>query len=212
MALALIAGQGGVPPYLVQRLLARGEVPLICEVTQFPSEVTGDLPRLGVRLEGFGGFLAELQARGITRLCMAGALPRPAVDPARIEAGTMPYIPRLQGAMAKGDDGLLREIMTIFEEAGITVIGAADLAPEVLPEPGVPTGTLPEASRPISRRQSRRVTGWRAMTRRRPWWCVGRAWWRRRTRAALMRCWRAWQGPRAAGMAGASIRSTSPIR
>jgi len=144
MALALIAGQGGVPPSLVKRLLARGEVPLICEVTQFPSEVTGDLPRLGVRLEGFGGFLAELQARGITRLCMAGALPRPAVDPARIEADTMPYIPRLQGAMAKGDDGLLREIMTIFEEAGITVIGAADLAPEVLPEPGVPTGTLPE--------------------------------------------------------------------
>ena len=62
MALALIAGQGGVPPYLAKVLLARGEVPLVCEVVQFPSEVTGDLPRLGFRLEHFGGFLAELQA------------------------------------------------------------------------------------------------------------------------------------------------------
>lgn len=143
MALALIAGQGGVPPYLVKRLLAQGEVPLICEMAQFPSEVPGDLPRLGVRLEGFGGFLAALQARGITRLCMAGALQRPAVDPARIEADTMPYIPRLQGAMAKGDDGLLREIIAIFEEAGMAVIGAADIAPELLPDPGVRTGVLP---------------------------------------------------------------------
>src|SRR6056297_2931177 len=144
MALALIAGQGGVPPYLVQRLLARGEVPLICEVTQFHSGVTGDLPRLGFRLEGFGSFLAELQARGITRLCMAGAMPQPAVDPALIEAATMPYIPRLQGALAKGDDGLLREIIAIFEEAGIAVIGAAEIAPELLPAPGVRIGVLSE--------------------------------------------------------------------
>ena len=55
----------------------------------------------------------------------------------------MPYIPRLQGAMAKGDDGLLREIIAIFEEAGMAVIGAADIAPELLPDPGVRTGVLP---------------------------------------------------------------------
>ncbi|MGX0878664.1 DUF1009 family protein [Roseovarius sp. MBR-154] len=144
MALALIAGPGGVPPNLVKCLLARGEVPLICEVAQFPSEVTGDLPRLGFRLEGFGGFLAELQARGITRLCMAGAIRRPAMDPSQIDAATMPYIPRLQGAMAKGDDGLLREIIAIFEAAGIAVIGAAEIAPDLLPGPGLRTGVLPE--------------------------------------------------------------------
>lgn len=144
MALALIAGQGGVPPYLLKVLLARGEVPLVCEVVQFPSEVTGDLPRLGFRLERFGSFLTELQARGITRLCMAGAMRRPAVDPALIDAATTPYIPRLQGALAKGDDGLLREIIAIFEEVGIAVIGAAEIAPELLPAPGVRTGVLPE--------------------------------------------------------------------
>lgn len=144
MALALIAGQGGVPPYLVQRLLAHGEVPLICEVAQFPSEVTGDLPRLGFRLEHFGGFVVDLQARGITRLCLAGAMPRPVVDPSLIDAATVPYIPRLQGALAKGNDGLLCEIIAIFEEAGIGVVGAAEIAPDLLPAPGLRTGVLPD--------------------------------------------------------------------
>ncbi|HAW48139.1 MAG TPA: DUF1009 domain-containing protein, partial [Roseovarius sp.] len=72
MGLALIAGQGGVPPHLVRVLLARGEVPVLCEVEQFPSQVTGDMPRLGFRLETFGSLLAELRARGVMRLCMAG--------------------------------------------------------------------------------------------------------------------------------------------
>ncbi|SEM11880.1 hypothetical protein SAMN04488077_102142 [Roseovarius tolerans] len=144
MALALIAGLGGLPPYLVKVLLARGEVPLVCELVQFLSEVTGDLPRLGFRLEGFGSFLAELQVRGITRLCLAGAMRRPVVDPAFVDAATAPFIPRLQGAMAKGDEGLLREIIAIFEEVGIAVIGAAEIAPELLPAPGVRTGVLPE--------------------------------------------------------------------
>ncbi len=143
MGLALIAGQGGVPPHLVRVLLARGEVPVICEVTQFPSQVVGDLPRLGFRLETFGSLLADLRARGVTRLCMAGAMRRPAVDPALIDAATAPLVPRLMAAMARGDDGTLREIVAIVEEAGIAVIGAAAIAPDLLPEAGVAVGVLP---------------------------------------------------------------------
>lgn len=140
MGLALIAGQGGVPPHLVRVLLAQGEVPLLCEVEQFPSQVAGDLPRLGFRLETFGSLLESLRARGVTRLCMAGAMRRPEVDPARIDAATAPLVPRLMAAMARGDDGTLREIVAIIEEAGIAVVGAAEIAPDLLPEAGVLAG------------------------------------------------------------------------
>jgi len=30
--LALIAGQGGLPPHLVRVMLARGEAPIVCEI------------------------------------------------------------------------------------------------------------------------------------------------------------------------------------
>jgi DUF1009 family protein len=142
VGLALIAGEGGVPPHLVRVLLARGEVPLLCEVEQFPSQVAGDLPRLGFRLETFGSLLESLRARGVTRLCMAGAMRRPEVEPARIDAATAPLVPRLMAAMAKGDDGTLREIVAIIEEAGIAVVGAAEIAPDLLPEAGVLAGAL----------------------------------------------------------------------
>jgi DUF1009 family protein len=144
MTLALIAGQGGVPPHLVRTLLARGEVPLLCEVAQYPSEVAGDLPRLGVRLETFGSFLQDLTARGITRLCIAGALRRPEVDPSLIDAATAPYLPRLQAALGRGGDSTLHEIIAIIEEAGIDVAGAAAIAPNLLPEAGLLTGALPD--------------------------------------------------------------------
>jgi DUF1009 family protein len=144
MTLALIAGQGGLPPHLVRVMLAKGEVPVICEIEQFPSDVKGELPRLSFRLETLGSFIATAKDIGVTQVCMAGAMRRPPIDPAKIDAATMPLVPRVQAALTNsGDDGTLRIFTEIFEEAGIEVIGAADIDPSLLPSEGV-TGTLPD--------------------------------------------------------------------
>lgn len=144
MTLALVAGQGGVPPHLVRTLLARGKVPLVCEMAQCPSEIVGDLPRVHFRLETFGSLVNDLVARGITRLCLAGGLPRPAVDPSLIDAATTAYLPRLQAALGRGEDAILREIIAIIEEAGIEVLAPPEIAPDLMPEAGLLTGTVPE--------------------------------------------------------------------
>ncbi|MFO7757557.1 MAG: UDP-2,3-diacylglucosamine diphosphatase LpxI [Roseovarius sp.] len=144
MTLALVAGQGGVPPHLVRTLLARGEVPLVCEMAQCPSEIVGDLPRVHFRLETFGSLVNDLVARGITRLCIAGGLPRPAVDPSLIDPATTTYLARLQAALGRSEDVILREIIAIIEEAGIDVVGAIDIAPDLLPEAGLQTGAVSE--------------------------------------------------------------------
>lgn len=141
MTLALIAGQGGLPPHLVGVLRDRGEVPVICELEQFPSEVTGDLPRIGFRLETLGTFLTMLEEVGVTRVCMAGAMTRVPVEPDLIDAATAPLVPRLSAALAKGDDGALRDIIALFEERGFAVVGAAEIAPDLLPPEGVLCGT-----------------------------------------------------------------------
>ncbi|MEM7074200.1 MAG: UDP-2,3-diacylglucosamine diphosphatase LpxI [Pseudomonadota bacterium] len=137
MTLALIAGQGGLPPHLVDVLRARGEVPLICETEQHPSDVTALVPRLRFRLEELGTLLELLRDMGVGRLCMAGAMRRPPVDPARIDAATLPLVPRVQAALAQGDDATLRAFVAIFEEAGLHVVGAAELDPALLPGAGV---------------------------------------------------------------------------
>ncbi len=131
--LALIAGTGDLPPALVARLAQR---PLICAMAGFRPALTPDLT---FRIEQLGSFLATLRDRGVTEVCMAGAVTRPAIDPTKIDDATKPLVPRIMAAIAQGDDGALRAIIAIFEEAGLAVKAAHEIAPDLLPAAGVLT-------------------------------------------------------------------------
>lgn len=135
--LALIAGTGDLPPALVARLDDR---PLICALAGFAPAVTPDIT---FRLEHLGTFLQTLQARGVTRICMAGAVRRPQIDPAAIDAATIPLIPQVQAAMARGDDGALRVIIALMEGAGFAVVAAHEIASDLLPSAGCLTKAAP---------------------------------------------------------------------
>lgn len=132
--LALIAGTGDLPLALIARLPDR---PLICAMAGFRPAVTPDVT---FRIEHLGSFLSELKERGVREVCMAGAVKRPVIDPAEIDAATLPLVPRIADAIAKGDDGALRAIIAIFEDAGLRVKAAHEIAPDLLPKAGVLTG------------------------------------------------------------------------
>jgi len=129
--LALIAGTGDLPPALVARLTVR---PLICALDGFRPAITPDLT---FQIEHLGSFLNDLKSRGVTSVCMAGAVTRPPIDPTAIDDATMPLVPRIMEAIAQGDDGALRAIIAIFEEAGLKVQAAHEIAPDLLPEVGI---------------------------------------------------------------------------
>nr|WP_124111879.1 UDP-2,3-diacylglucosamine diphosphatase LpxI [Palleronia sp. THAF1] len=97
------------------------------------------------RLEHLGSFLAGLRARGTKRIVFAGSLRRPSIDPTAIDAATAPLVPRLAMAMRQGDDALLRAVISVFEEAGLSVIGPTDLIPDLLPAQGVLTRAEPDS-------------------------------------------------------------------
>ncbi|MEM0949467.1 MAG: UDP-2,3-diacylglucosamine diphosphatase LpxI [Pseudomonadota bacterium] len=134
--LALIAGEGALPGHLY----AQAGMPLVCEIEGFPS---GLPDALVFRLETLGSLLEGLNARGVTKVCFAGAIRRPPIDPARIDAATLPLVPRIMEALQTGDDGALRTAVAIFEEAGFQVQGAHEIAPELVPDPGVLTTAEP---------------------------------------------------------------------
>lgn len=134
--LALIAGTGDLPLAVLARLPER---PLICALAGFRPAVTPDLT---LRIEHLGSFLADLRSRGITAICMAGAVSRPQIDVDQIDAETAPLVPRITQAIALGDDGALRALIAIVQEAGFEMIAAQDIAPDLLPPAGI-TGTAP---------------------------------------------------------------------
>jgi DUF1009 family protein len=136
--LALIAGTGALPGEVVSHLADR---PVICAMEGFtPDSVTADIV---FPLEKLGSFIANLKALGVTEICMAGAVRRPVIDPSRIDAATMPLVPVLQQALMSGDDGALRAVIGIFEESGLTVRAAHEIAPTLLPQLGCLTDAQP---------------------------------------------------------------------
>ena len=136
--LALIAGTGALPDEVVRQLETP---PLICAMEGFiPDTLTADIV---FPLEQLGSFIADLKARGVTEICLAGAVRRPQIDPSRIDAATMPLVPVLQQALMTGDDGALRAVIGIFEQAGLTLRAAHEIAPALLPALGCLTEAQP---------------------------------------------------------------------
>jgi DUF1009 family protein len=135
--LALIAGTGDLPAALAARL---DQPYLVCAMDGFPPALPVDIP---FRIEHLGSFLDVLYAKGVTEVCMAGAIRRPHVDPSEIDAATRPLVPRIQAALGAGDDGALRAIIAIFEGRGFTIKAAHEIAPDLLPVSGVPTKAKP---------------------------------------------------------------------
>lgn len=136
--LALIAGTGDLPPALVAALPQR---PLILGLSGNDPKVTPDFT---FRVEHLGSVLKQLKDKGVTRVCMAGAITRPDIAPDAIDAATMPLVPQLQAALVHGDDGALRMVIAIFEAAGMQIVAAHEIAPGLLPEPGVQTKAKPD--------------------------------------------------------------------
>lgn len=138
--LALIAGTGRLPVLLRDALIAKANPPLVCAMHGFQPEIAVDVD---FRLETLGSLLADLKSRGVSQVCMAGAVKRPRIEPSLIDELTMPLVAKLQASMALGDDGTLRGIIEIFDEFGISVVGASDLCPEFLPKSGSHTKRVP---------------------------------------------------------------------
>jgi hypothetical protein len=136
--LALIAGTGALPRLLAE---AMDEPFLIAEMQGFASELSGREP-VRFRIERLAPFLDHLLDVGVGRVVLAGAMRRPQIEPELFDARTATLVPRLVAAMQAGDDAMLRAVIGIFEDWGFEVVGAGQVAPDLVPGPGVLTGTV----------------------------------------------------------------------
>lgn len=134
---AIIAGAGRLPAILAAGLDHAGDTPVIAALQGSTLE---DIPEGSVerfRVERLAVFLDRLHALGVGRVVFAGAVQRPRLDPEAFDPRTAAMVPRLLAAIQGGDDATLREVVAIFEEDGLQVIGAAEAVPDLVPGEGV---------------------------------------------------------------------------
>lgn len=142
-SVAIVAGTGRLPALLADTLEARGDGFVLAGL---PGVVIEGRVLEPFRFERLVPFMDRLHELEVDRLIFAGGLRRPKLEPDQFDTRTMQLIPRVAAAMQGGDDAILREVLAIFEEDGFRVVGADEVAPELVPEAGVLTAAKPSAA------------------------------------------------------------------
>ncbi|MEB8386261.1 UDP-2,3-diacylglucosamine diphosphatase LpxI [Rhodobacteraceae bacterium KMM 6894] len=135
--LAILACTGGLPVALAT---ARPDA-LIYTLRGVPSALSDRAQEFPI--EKIGALFAAMKEAGVTHMVFAGALTRPALNPADLDADMLRLAPRLMAALPQGDDALLRFVIETFEEQGFTVLGAHEVLPDLVAEPDMALGPAP---------------------------------------------------------------------
>ncbi|TWG99100.1 hypothetical protein L598_001600000640 [Mesorhizobium sp. J18] len=146
--IAVVAGSGNLPVQVVDELVRKGHRPLVIAIkgeAEWQDRPDAfDLVTLPP--EEFGRLLPKLKREGITHLVLAGGVSRrPRIRKIKLGLGLIGIIPKLIAAYRRGDDGLLRTIIGYIEKNGIKVVGAHEIAPDLLAPEGVLTRARPMA-------------------------------------------------------------------
>lgn len=147
---AVVAGSGGLPRDVVRMLVRNGHRPLVVAMEGEADWVAGEdqsaFDLWPTPVERLALFLPKLKRAGVTHLVLAGGVSRrPPILKVRLGWDVFRALPKLIAAYAKGDDGLLRAVIAYIESKGIRVLGAHEIAPELLSPEGVMTRTKPGA-------------------------------------------------------------------
>jgi len=140
--LALICGGGSLPLAVADYVQARGRPVLLfpLEGIARPEDYAGR-PHTWVRIAMFGAFARVARAAGCKDIVMIGSMVRPSFWQVRFDLTTLMMLPRIAAAFRGGDDHILGSGVRLIEEQGFHVLGAHEVAPEIL----VPEGALGRA-------------------------------------------------------------------
>jgi len=137
--LAIICGAGKFPFAVADAVIRRGRrVVLFALAGWADPEDVARYPHHWGRLAQLGRFRRLARQDGCRDVVFIGALTRPSIAKLRVDLTTLRLLPRIIAAYRGGDDHLLSGVGRIFEHLGFRLVGAHEVAPEIL----VPEGRL----------------------------------------------------------------------
>lgn len=137
--LALVCGGGSLPFAVADAAIARGRrVVLYALRGNADAARVARYPHHWIAVGQFGRFRRLAAQEGCREVVFIGALVRPALSQMRFDLGMVMMLPRILRAFRGGDDHLLTALGKVVEEAGLRLLGAHEVAPDIL----VPEGAL----------------------------------------------------------------------
>jgi UDP-2,3-diacylglucosamine hydrolase len=137
--LAVICGGGTLPFAVADAVGKRGRRVVLFAIRGWadPQRVAA-YPHHWASFGQFGWFCRVAQREGCRDVVLIGSVVRPAIWKIRPDFKTLRLLPRIVGLLRGGDNRLLKGVAAIFEEHGFQLVGAHEVAPDIL----MPEGPL----------------------------------------------------------------------
>jgi len=142
--LALICGGGTLPLAVADRVAAHGRKVVLFAIRGAANPVLYEgRDALWLYVGQAGKFVRRARAAGCRDVVLLGSLVRPALWQLLPDFTMLRLMPRIAAAYRGGDDHLLSNVGRLFEQEGFRLLGAHEVAPEILMPEGVLTRTQP---------------------------------------------------------------------
>jgi DUF1009 family protein len=136
---AIICGGGTFPQTVAEAVMRQGRRAVLFPLRGFAdADVVERFPHHWMKIGQVGWFLKTARSEGVRDVIMIGSLVRPAISQLALDWQTLLVLPRVIRAYYGGDDHLLSGVARIFEHHGFRLLGAHEVAPDIL----VPEGAL----------------------------------------------------------------------
>lgn len=140
--LALIVGGGSIPGAVAEAVTRGGRRVVLFAVRGWADPAAVEpYPHHWIALVQAGRFQRLAHAEGCRDVVFIGSAVRPPFRSLRIDWGTLRWLAGIARSYRGGDDHLLSGIARMFEEAGFRIVGAHEVAPEILMPEG-PIGSI----------------------------------------------------------------------
>lgn len=136
--LGLIAGGGGLPLALAEHCRQSGRPYFVIRLRGFAEPAMEAHPGDNAGIAEIGRIVKLARDAGCEALCFAGLVRRPDFAALKPDLRGLTWLPGAVLAARKGDEALLRFLMTEFEKEGFAIEGAH----EVMGELALPAGPL----------------------------------------------------------------------
>lgn len=141
--IGIVCGGGSLPFAIANAVLRTGRHAVLFPIMGWADrDMAAKYDHRWIRLGQFGRFRKLAAESGCRDIVFIGTLVRPALKDLRLDWTTLRLLPRIAALFRGGDDHLLRGVGKVFEDYGFRLLGADEVAPDVL---------MPEG--PIGRRQ-----------------------------------------------------------